>query len=169
MHAAEGGFISLADALRPRPVAATPVSVADRAPASAVESRPEVPPPATAPPPEQQVAIRAACLFRAAIEDAVDGMCAELVREIAVDIVARELRLADVELASIVRRLIAERFAEEPVRIRVAPSDAGIRCELPVISDPTLAAGDAILECRSGSIDARLGVRLSALLDGFGA
>ena len=167
MHAAEGGFISLADALRPRPVAATHTNVADIAAATGAESVPEVPPPATAPPPEQRLAIRAARLFRAAIEDAVDGMCAELMREIAVDIVARELRLADVELAGIVRRLIAERFAEEPVRIRVAPGDVGIRCELPVIADPTLAGGDAILECRSGSIDARLGLRLSALLDGL--
>ncbi len=167
MHAAKGEFISLADALRPRPAAAPPTGVADIAPATAVEALPEVRPPAT--PPELQLAIRAARLFRAAIEDAVDGMCAELVREIAVDIVARELRLADVELAGIVRRLIAERFAEEPVRIRVAPCDAGIRCELPVICDPALAGGDAILECRSGSIDARLGMRLGALLDGLSA
>ena len=173
MPASKTAFVSLAEALRPRSPRIEPVP---EAPAAAAEPLP-VSPPALALPaeisvsnlapvtPEQGHAIRAARLFRAAVSDACEALLTDLVREITVEIVARELRLAPVDVTIIARRLIADRFAEEPIRVRVAPADAAIACELPVNADPALEPGDAILECRSGSIDVRLGVRLAALLE----
>ncbi len=109
-------------------------------------------------------AIREARLFRAALSEALEAVVVELSRRLAVDVVGRELRLAPVDLATLARRLIDERMLEHPVRLRVAFADAEIACELPLIVDPALQAGDAVLECRGGAIDARLTVRLAAAL-----
>ncbi len=123
----------------------------DRAPAGTAET-------------ETAHAIGAARIFQAALRDAFDAVLGDLVCGLAVDVVARELRLGSVDLAAIASRVIAERLAEEPLRLRVATADAAVCCELPLVVDPTLEPGDAVLECRSGTIDARLGVRLAAVI-----
>jgi hypothetical protein len=108
--------------------------------------------------------ILGAKLFGAALADAFDMLLPELVRGLAAEVLGRELRLAAVDLEALARRLIAERLAQGPVRLRVAPSEANVICELPVVTDPALRPGDVVLECRSGDIDARLRTRLAAVL-----
>ncbi|HTW83742.1 MAG TPA: hypothetical protein VMD91_06735 [Candidatus Sulfotelmatobacter sp.] len=100
-------------------------------------------------------------LFRARLADAFDAAATRMLRELATDVLARELRLAPCDLAAIVAR---HRSSAPVVRVRVAPDDARIDLGLPVTVDPALRAGDAIVELAGGTIDARLGVRLAALL-----
>ena len=114
--------------------------------------------------------LRDARLFRAQLADALDDAASRLLRELASDVLARELRIAPCDLAAIVQRVI-ERVPV--VRVRVAACDAGriaavLRargCE--VVGDPALSAGDALLEMAGGALDARLGVRLAMVLEAF--
>jgi hypothetical protein len=108
-------------------------------------------------------ALRVARRFRAAVAEALDDVVDRLSRALAAEVLGRELRLGAADLATIARRIVEEWRAEEPLRLRVAP-DVAIECEIPVVGDPHLMPGDAILECRSGEIDARLAVRLSGAL-----
>jgi flagellar biosynthesis/type III secretory pathway protein FliH len=108
--------------------------------------------------------MREARLFRAALADAFDALAAELIRALAADVLGRELKLAPVDVALLARRLVAERRADEPLALRVCPADAHIACELPLIPDPELQPGDAVLVCRNGEIDARLTIRLAQVL-----
>jgi Flagellar assembly protein FliH len=160
-------FVSLAELIRSRPSAAEaqPVVFAT-APANVLEQPALQPPTVPAPSESSELpdALRAARLFRAALADAFDARLAELTRELAAAVLGRELQLAPVDLEALARRLIAERRADEPLCLRVAPPDAGIACELPVVADPELRAGDAVLVCRSGDINARLAVRLAGVL-----
>ena len=109
-------------------------------------------------------ALRDARLFRARLADAFDDAVARLVRELATDVLARELRLAPVEIATLVRRVLER---APVIRVRVAPADAGFVRGVPVLADPALAPGDAIVELGRGELDARLGVRLAAVLEAF--
>jgi hypothetical protein len=109
-------------------------------------------------------ALRDARLFRARLADAFDDAVARLVRELAADVLARELRLAPVEIATLVRRVLER---APVIRVRVAPADAGFVRGVPVLADPALAPGDAIVELGRGELDARLGVRLAAVLEAF--
>ena len=116
-------------------------------------------------------AVREARLFRARLADAFDEGAARLLRELATDVLARELRLAPCDLAAIVRR-IGERAPL--VRVRVAACDAAALAVVPfpggcttVVEDPALARGDAIVEVIGGALDARLGVRLAVVLEAF--
>jgi hypothetical protein len=116
-------------------------------------------------------AVREARLFRARLADAFDDAAARLLRELASDVLARELRLAPCDLAEIVRR-VAERAPV--VRVRVAACDAArvagtshLRGRISVVEDPALAAGDAAVELAGGALDARLGVRLATVLEAF--
>ena len=115
-------------------------------------------------------AVREARLFRARLADAFDDAAARLLRELAADVLARELRLAPCDLAAIVQR-IAE--CAPVVRVRAAACDVarGVvlprGCDAVVVEDPALARGDAILELAGGALDARLGVRLALVLEAF--
>jgi flagellar biosynthesis/type III secretory pathway protein FliH len=105
--------------------------------------------------------------FRAMLDDALDRTLADLLREIAVDVVGRELLLAPADLAAIVRRA-RDRCAEIPVAVRVHPSQQLLGdFDVPVLPDPLLRSGDVQIELRSGSIDARLGVRIEQMLVRF--
>jgi len=116
--------------------------------------------------PESVAAIREARLFSARLADALDARLARLLAAIASEIVARELRLAPVDLAALAARIAAD-HAASPLAIRVAPSDrdALAACDLPVIEDAVLEPGDAIVVFAAGEIDARLGVRLAAVIE----
>jgi hypothetical protein len=109
-------------------------------------------------------ALRDARLFRARLADAFDDAVARLVRELAADVLARELRLAPCEIAALVRRVLQR---APVIRVRVAPADVGFVRGVPVLADPALAVGDAIIELGRGELDARLGVRLAAVLEAF--
>jgi len=108
-------------------------------------------------------------LFRARLADAFDAMRERLLVALAGDVVARELRLAPVDIAALARRLLDERTDQGPIRLRVAPEDLErVRCAAcAVVADSTLLAGDAVLECEGGDVDARLGVRLADALRGL--
>lgn len=161
MDVAEPAFVSLADLLQP-PVALEPViAVPERA--------------------EHIVAgaLRDACtctadavrdirVFRAQLADAFDAERERLLREIAYAVLGRELVLAPVDLAVIIARVLAEHPGAEPVRVRVAPCDVQTldASAVPaIVADASLAPGDAVVELTNASIDARLGIRLSALFE----
>ena len=115
-------------------------------------------------------ALRELRLFRARLADAVETATAQLLGEVAATVVGRELQTAPAELQSIVERVL-ERFAqEEPVRVRVHPDDVQrLAIAVPVCPDAALMPGDAVVDVRCGSVDASLGIRFAALLDGLHA
>lgn len=183
MLAGEARFVSLAEIIRSRPVsfqgpAAAEVPVADLRPPPELRTSPPSPQPASEPRPaaaatlraaepagpEAAAAVREARLFRAALADTFDALAVDLVRALAGDVLGRELRLGAIDIEAIARRLIAERHADEPLSVRVSPADAHIVCELPVVADPHLGPGDAVLVCRHGEIDARLTVRFAHVI-----
>ncbi|HEY8315107.1 MAG TPA: FliH/SctL family protein [Candidatus Baltobacteraceae bacterium] len=100
--------------------------------------------------------------LREALERAVDV----LLRDIAADVLARELRLAPADIGGIVERALLRYRNEEPLRIRVHPDDASAatHASIPIELDRKLRCGDAVIELRDGSVDASLGVRLADVL-----
>jgi flagellar assembly protein FliH len=106
-------------------------------------------------------------IFRAQLADALDAASDRLMRELAYAVLGRELQLAPPDLAAIVARILVEHPDAQALRVRVAPSDAhALDAAVPaIVADASLAPGDAIIELSCGSIDARLGVRLAAILD----
>ena len=110
-------------------------------------------------------ALRDARLFRARLADAFDDAAARLLRELACDVLARELRLAPCELAELVRRAV-ERMPVVCVRVAAGDSAATI-AGVRVVADAGLQRGDAIVELAGGALDARLGVRLAIVLEAF--
>jgi hypothetical protein len=183
--AAEGGFVSLAEIIRSRPITLRAALGAESLAAEpgAPAEQPAAPDPvrestaqtsssaalvallgAQAASPETAAAARDARLFRAALADSFDVLAAKLIGALAADVLGRELQLGAVAIETIVRRLIAERSADEPLSVRLCPADAQIDCELPVVADPGLESGDAVLVCRNGEIDARLALRFAHVL-----
>lgn len=105
--------------------------------------------------------------FRAALADALQAQLADLLRDIACDVLARELELAPADVATIAA-VALDRFASEaPLRLRANPADvpALAGAAVPPSPDPSLRRGDLVVELQHGTIDARLGMRLSAILD----
>jgi flagellar biosynthesis/type III secretory pathway protein FliH len=104
-------------------------------------------------------------LFHARVIEAVEAAVETLVNDIAAEVLGRELALAPVDIERIVDRVL-QRFAEEePLRVRVHADDAArVTCGVPVVADPRLRPGDAVIELRGGSVDASLGVRLTTLV-----
>ncbi|HEX3549169.1 MAG TPA: FliH/SctL family protein [Candidatus Elarobacter sp.] len=155
-------FVSLADVLRPR--ARDDAAPADpnsgETPTGAGDSEDA----ASTGPGELVEAVREARMFRARLADAFDDARVRLLRELATDVLARELRIAPCDLDVLARRALA---SAPVVRIRVAPSEIGLVSGIPVVADPDLAEGDAIVELDGGTIDARLGARLALVLEAF--
>jgi len=157
MSAVEARFISLAESLRQPVIERAP----EPEPAPVTEELTDELSPVVAS--TTADALRAARIFRAVLADTLGAACARLLRELATDVLARELRLEPADIAVVIRRVIAE-CPDEPVRVRVAPCDVHVACAFPVVADPTLQAGDAVLECVHGNVDARLGIRLADVL-----
>ena len=104
-------------------------------------------------------------IFRARVGELVDEALQTIVRDVAADVLARELQLEPANVQSIAESTIRRYFAEQPVRVRVSPQDAGrLACGIPVVADDSLLPGDVAIDLRSGSVDASLGVRLDAVL-----
>ena len=96
-----------------------------------------------------------------------------LVRDFAYAVLGRELMLAPPDLAAIAARMLAEHPAAQPLRLRVASSDAAALAARadrlpPLVNDCELAPGDAIVEFAAGEVDARFGLRLAAVLGDAG-
>jgi flagellar biosynthesis/type III secretory pathway protein FliH len=148
-------FVSLADLLLPNaPEPVLPQAEPQPIAAERVESAP----------PDVVSALRAARLFRAQLIDALTDAFGTLICDLAADVLARELRLAPCDLEALLQR-VAERAPI--VRVRVAPADVVRIAGVPVELDAALDPGDAIVELAGGAIDARLGVRLAAVLEAF--
>lgn len=106
--------------------------------------------------------------FRAAVRDAVDVAIRALLCDVAAEVLARELELAPANLEAIVERARARHEDEGIVCVRVHPDEvaqlAGV--DVDVVADAHVRRGDALLQVRSGTIDASLGARLADVLDG---
>ncbi|HTX59485.1 MAG TPA: FliH/SctL family protein [Verrucomicrobiae bacterium] len=113
-------------------------------------------------------AVAQARRFRAALADALEVALETLLRDVASLVLARELQLRPADLRAIVAAALERYRGEEPVCVRVHPSEAAVLsdCGLRVAADAALRPGDALLEVRSGTIDASLGARLAAILEG---
>ncbi len=133
------------------------------APVTDLRSEPDVI--TTAPPCEVTAnALREAKLFRARLQDALEEAMAGLLRELASCVLARELQVAPCDLAALLSSLLE---GAPGVRVRVAAQDAALQLAVPVVADPVLQPGDAIVELVGGALDARLGVRLAHVLEEF--
>lgn len=102
--------------------------------------------------------------FRAALYDAFAAVRERMLRDIACEVVGRELQLAPAEVEAIALRACAQ--IEAPLGVRVHPLDAAAfeqwTCDLE--TDASLHRGDVVLRVRDGAIDAALGVRLEGVL-----
>jgi flagellar biosynthesis/type III secretory pathway protein FliH len=108
--------------------------------------------------------------FRAMLADALDRSFADLLRDIAAEVLGRELQCAPAELQAIVERALERAADELPVCVHVHPSQlALLQLDLPVVADARLRCDDVRIDLRSGTIDASLGLRLEQLLTGYGA
>jgi flagellar biosynthesis/type III secretory pathway protein FliH len=117
-------------------------------------------------PPEHEEALRASRRFRAALADALDAALQELLRAVASEVLARELRLAGPDVAAIVATAL-DRFAgERIISVRVHPQDCAALGALPIerVADDSLAPGDVRVELQWGTIDLTLDARLDAAL-----
>jgi hypothetical protein len=163
-------FVSLADVLRtsagaPAPPARPPREARAPQPDLATGLDVEHDAAALGPPPlssEVREAVREARLFRARLADAFDATAARLLRDLAADVLARELLLRPCDLGALVARALAGTPA---ARLRVAEADAAVAAPLSVVVDAALAPGDAIVELAGGALDLRLGVRLANVLE----
>lgn len=113
-----------------------------------------------------QALAREVRLFRARLEDELAIALDALLPDVVADVLGRELRLGAIDLQRIVGAAIARYAHEEPLRVRVHPDDAESVAELAlgIVCDENLRRGDAVLELRSGTMDATLGTRLETLL-----
>ena len=95
-----------------------------------------------------------------------------MLRELAAEVLVRELRLAPCDVAELVRRACAR---APVVRVHVAACDIARVAGLPisrggevhVVEDSAVAGGDAVVELTGGALDARLGVRVAVVLEAF--
>jgi flagellar biosynthesis/type III secretory pathway protein FliH len=156
------GFVPLQIALRP------PVCDAEE---DAESQTPREPANAAGPqtpsaPSDVDAGLAAARRFSAALADALALALERLLRDIAHDVLARELVLAPCDVARIAARALHRYLDEEPLRLRVHPDNvqACVALDVGIVADQSLRIGDAVLEVRSGSIDASLEARLEVVL-----
>jgi flagellar biosynthesis/type III secretory pathway protein FliH len=147
------GFVPLDVFLKPAPRAPQPQSSVAPLPEPVV-------------PEELETALRAARRFRAALSDALDAALPSLLRAIADDVLARELRLEPAAVARVVVSALDRAADEHVVAIRVHPSDHGAVASLGIrtIADAALTPGDCRIELHSGTIESTLRLRLENVL-----
>jgi flagellar biosynthesis/type III secretory pathway protein FliH len=104
-------------------------------------------------------------VFRARIAEGVEAALDALLADIAADVLARELRMAPADLQHIVDCALTRYQSDEPLRVRVHPDEVNsIACAIPVVADDDLRTGDAMIELRTGTVQATLGIRLADVL-----
>ena len=159
---AADGFIPYATWLAGPPEPAAPESAEADA---SLPLAPE-PPPAVASCAASAEALRDVRLFRARLAEALDHATATLLRDLAYAVLGRELRAAPADVAALAARILHEHPAAAPVAIHHAPGEV-VEIGIPALSDPALAPGDVIVAFAGSEIDARLGVRLAAVLEAW--
>lgn len=103
--------------------------------------------------------------FRAALAEAIDLRARALAEEIAVDVLARELRLSPADLSRVIQSACARYYSDAILAIRVHPDDVTLLSSYErVVPDTSLRRGDVLIELSDGTIDATLGVRLERVL-----
>lgn len=119
-------------------------------------------------------ALGEALRFRAALREAFERELADLVGDLAVRVVARELRLAPADLATIAQEVLEHRGEGEPIALRAAPED-GERLRavaherhLALCLDERMRAGDVTVELRCGSLESTLAMRIDEVLAAHG-
>jgi flagellar biosynthesis/type III secretory pathway protein FliH len=149
------GFVPLDRALRPAP----------EPPAASGDVATTVVSPDAAGPDIEEAAAEAR-RFRAALADALALSLERLVRDVACDVLARELVLAPPDVAAIAAHALERYLDDGPLQLRVHPDDrdACAALDVPLVTDERLRAGDVVLDVRCGSIDASLGARLETVL-----
>ncbi len=105
-------------------------------------------------------------LFFAALADALDAVRSDLLRDLSVEVLGRELALEEVDVARIAQRLLEQFERDEPLTMYAHADDVKALgdCGVPVHAAEGLRRGDVRLELRYGSIDASLGARLASVL-----
>lgn len=104
--------------------------------------------------------------MRLAAFEAYERRTVRLLAALADDVLARELRLADCDLAALAARVLAAAGTAEPVVLVVGDSAAGQLADigLPVRRDDALGPGDLIVEVRDGALESPLTFRLAGAL-----
>jgi flagellar biosynthesis/type III secretory pathway protein FliH len=151
------GFVPLASFLRGE---ATHASV--RVPAD--ESPPPVAPLVAAPPHADILSELARMRLFAleAFERGVESLLASFAR----DVLARELAIAPADLTALASQAVAAFQRDEPLRLVVGPADAArVTSSLPVRVDPSLQAGDLVVEVATGAFESPLAFRLASALE----
>jgi flagellar biosynthesis/type III secretory pathway protein FliH len=117
-------------------------------------------------PVEYVEALSAARRFHAGLRDALDVTVSQCLQRIARDVLARELQLAQPDVAAIVDAALDACARENILSIRANPSDLDVlrAFGLELIADESLSLGDVELALCSGTIDLRLAARLEKVL-----
>ncbi len=104
-------------------------------------------------------------LLRLAAREAYERATVVLLETLARDVLARELALAPVDLAALVRDVLATADVSEPIALAVSPADAQrVHATLPVRVDAALAAGDLVVDVRDGAFVSTFALRLEDAL-----
>jgi flagellar biosynthesis/type III secretory pathway protein FliH len=122
-------------------------------------------------PEEYEETLRAARRFRAALDDALESAVQQLLRAVASEVLARELRLAGPDLAAIVSTAL-DRIGNQALPfVRAHPADCAYLegLGLALVADDSMKAGDICIELQSGTIDLGLDARLDAALAAWAA
>jgi flagellar biosynthesis/type III secretory pathway protein FliH len=97
-----------------------------------------------------------------AFERGVESLLASFAR----DVLARELAIAPADLRALASQALAAFHRDEPIRLVVAPADAArITSPLPLRVDPSLQAGDLVVEVAAGAFESPLAFRFSSSVD----
>jgi flagellar biosynthesis/type III secretory pathway protein FliH len=101
--------------------------------------------------------------LRARAAEAFERKAEDMLADLAMAVLGRELRSERADLAAIIAQMRARLGEESPVIIRIAPEEAHL-VEGPVKPDESLAYGDLVFEVEDGELDLRLGTRIAAVL-----
>ncbi len=104
-------------------------------------------------------------LLRVAALDAFERSAARALRELATEVLGRELALAPFDIEALVARALEAFAGAVPIRLVLSPADAiRVRVALPVRVDAALQAGDTIVEVGDGAFESLALFRLERIV-----
>jgi flagellar biosynthesis/type III secretory pathway protein FliH len=155
------GFVPLASLLRGDDVRAR-----DRGPAESAIAAAAAPASAHVSPWAHENAIAELVRMRLFALDAFERGVESMLASFARDVLARELEIAPSDLTALASQALAAFHRDEPIRLVVAPGDAArVRSPLPLRIDPSLQAGDLVVEVAAGAFESPLAFRFSSSVD----